>query len=90
MCLGKQGSFHISASLIKKQQRKVSFAGDLMIYLLFKENSQSIYILSDTHDTHLVFHHHEEEENVKMQNTFLRMAIKYSPAMYHWNTGFMS
>lgn len=41
--------------------------------------------LTDTHTyiTHLVFHHHEEESNVEMQNTFLRMEIKYLPAMYH-------
>lgn len=33
--------------------------------------------------THLVLHHHEEAGNVKMQNTLLRTAIKYLPAMYH-------
>lgn len=37
----------------------------------------------DTYVTHLVFHHHEEEGNVKTQNTFLRTAIKYLPAIYH-------
>lgn len=36
-----------------------------------------------TYVTHLAFHHYEEEGNVKMQNTFLRIAIKYLPAMYH-------
>lgn len=44
-----------------------------------------VYTLGHMHTdiTHLVFPHHEDEGNVKMQNTLLRTAIKYLPAMDH-------
>lgn len=63
-----------------------SITGNLMYILSFIiKKIPRVYTHRHMHTdiTHLVFHHQEEKGNVKMQNTFLRMAIKYLPAMYH-------
>lgn len=77
-----------SAPLIKKQATKFSITGNLTyIFSFIIKKIPRVYTHRHTHThiPHLVFHHHEEVEegNVKMQNTSLRIAIKYSPAMYH-------
>ena len=88
LCVYESRGHFTSAPLIKKQAMKFSITGNLTYtfsFIIKKIPRVYTHRPMHTYILHLAFHHHEEVEegNVKMQNTFLRTAIKYSPAMYH-------